>query len=60
MGFINKEDIIAIEYDEMIFCSDCEEKFKCADDEKRIITASDIKDDQILTCDECGVVIYEG
>lgn len=59
MGIIKREDVIAWEHTNMndvsILCEKC--LGGCKDEDLKPLTEQDVNDDDIVTCDECGVRI---
>lgn len=67
MPIIKKENLIAVKCNNGIICLDCKEKgdfcdtcTNHGDSGEEMITINDIAEDEILICDNCKAVIYEG
>lgn len=57
MPIIKSEDLLAIKNKNGIFCLECSVENKGEDE---AVTVNDIKDDEVLICDCCNEIIYEG
>ena len=50
-------DIIALKGDNKIYCDDCSKDADSQDDLTPVLEC-DIADDETVTCDQCGKIIY--